>query len=482
MKSFGDQLNQFLNILSWNRRFLHASKNTILIGVVVSLGLSLVGYSTINAQLWSVYDRWLEVHETGSAELKDLSPWRNDMSMAWREDMILYDTSGVALQFYKPMSWLWVPKPHAVFPHWGIWGLIAALGVLWLICIAVPWLAYRYSASGKWTGLDASVIPCPERERIRNRSVLLMLCLLPLFFVASWYFSYDRVHSSISWETNQPRLFRLLFDSFTPRLREWVMVYAIMAIGLFSLCWIRFQRHMHSIPHDRVVEHRECCPCRKCRYPFDRSMQRCPECGTNWFAHHPAKAVMHRWHRTARLGSVLLVVTLLASTIWGVSSRDRRYKLWAWLTLRDDIFLWQDLILKPGKPVELRWGPHTLRLVGVVHQETGAIAYTIDGGGLNWLGQQESIEVDAKPVVPPGWGYVEYYLNGERDHPTGTHFYVHIMLTPSEFIAYQPEHTPARLRAWADEVKANYTVLKHELPDATQSSLPVRNTPDASSD
>lgn len=447
----------------------------------MSLSTSLILYASLNGLLWNIYTNYEQVgFHDGTTKLTELSPWRNDLAHAWSQDLMHYDNANVPDRFVHPVRWIWVPKPSSLFPHWGVGSFVIVTGVLWLICIAVSWLAYRYSASEKWTGLDVSVIPCSERERIRNRSVMLMLCLLPLFFAASWYFSYDRVHSSFNMDIAVPRSFRLLFDSFTPRIHEWIMIYAVFAIGLYVLCWVRFQRLIRSLPHDRVLACRVRCPNRRCGYPFDRSIQKCPECGLNWFAHHPGKEALRRWSLGVKLGSGLVCIMVIASVIWSVTDWDRRYRTWNWLTLRHERYLWQDLVIPPDRPVELQWDEHTVRLVLLVAdvqaspEKESFLAYSIDEMELHWYGIRHRIKFKNEWLMMGlrGWEDPKQWYKQEPGVRMAT---VPIAKTPTSLRVYEHD-LPDEIAQWVERAKMDLEQRTEEIYAQTTDMAQIDHT------
>ena len=311
---------------------------------------------------------------------------------------------------------------------------------------------------------------------------MIVLAMMPLLFALSWYTGYDRVHSSVDWETSQPRAIRLLFDYLRTRVREWVMIYAVVAVGLYILCWVRFQRMLRSIPHDRVVAGRVRCPDRRCGYPFDRSIQKCPECGINWFAHHPGRVPLRRLNIGLKLGMGLVVIMVIASVIWSVTDWDRRYRAWNWLTLRGDRYWWQDLVLPPDRPVELQWDEHTIRLVMLVAQvqeipgEQSFLAYSIDGGELHWYGVNDRIKHDDEWLMMGfrGWEDRKEWFKGVPGTKMGS---IPIAKTPTALRVYQDE-VPDEIAEWivmargdlearTDEIFArmiDMETLDHEIP------------------
>jgi hypothetical protein len=454
----------------------------ILALVICSLAIGSVVYATINGVLWA---KLLEVERTifeiGTLSMGDLSPWRNDMGMAWQEDLILYDVTGVPDQYWHIGDRVWIPRVDSTFPRWGLWGVATAVLGLWAICIVSPWIAYRTSGSSAWNGLELESVS-GARSRICLGSTMIMLAALPLLFGLSWYLSYDRVQSSIDWLSGQPRSFRLLFDSFRPRIREWVMIYAVFAAGLSFLCWFRFQCLLRSLPHDLVIAGRVRCPDRRCGYPFDRSIQKCPECGINWFAHHPGKAPLRRLSLGLKLGTGLVIIMIIASVVWNVTDWDRRYHAWNWLTLRDDHYLWQDLVLPPDRPVEVQWDEHTIRLVMLVAkvqeipEEQSFLAYSIDGGELLWHGVNDRIKHDDEWLMMGfrGWEDPRKWFKGVPGTKMGS---IPIAKTPTALRVYQHE-VPDEIAEWIDEARGEleartddlyaHTIdqgsLEHEIP------------------
>ncbi|MHA7811781.1 MAG: hypothetical protein ACX94C_00095 [Phycisphaerales bacterium] len=450
--------------------------------VTCSLAIGCVVYASINGELWA---KLLEVErtifDTGTLGIGDLSPWRNDMGMAWQEDLMLHEVTGVPDQYWQIGDRVWVPRNESAFPRCGLWGVAMAVLGLWAIGIVSPWIAYRTSGSSAWNGLELESVS-GARSRICFGSTMIMLAALPLLFGLSWYLSYDRVQSSIDWESGQPRSFRLLFDSFRPRIREWIMIYAVYTAGLCFLCWVRFQRLLRSLPHDRVIAGRVRCPDRRCGYPFDRSIQKCPECGINWFAHHPGKAPLRRLNLGLKFGAGLVVIMIIASVIWSVTDWDRRYRLWNWLTLRGDHYHWQDLVLPPDRPVEVQWDEHTIWLVMLVTQvqelpgEQSFLAYSIDGGELHWYGVSDRIKHDDEWLMMGfrGWEDRKEWFKGVPGTKMGS---IPIAKTPTALRVYQDE-VPDEIAEWivmargdlearTDEIFArmiDMETLDHEIP------------------
>lgn len=482
MKFFANYSKFYVNKPPKSRRLICINYRILCIGLlaVLSIAFSLILYSSVNGWLWAIYTNYEQVvFHDGTTKLTELSPWRNDLAHAWSEDLMLHDTAGVPDQLYQFGSWIWVPSPQALFPRWGTGGFVLVAVGLWVICVTVPRIAYQTSASPSWAGLESACLS-GVRSRVCVRSTIFVLAMMPLLFSASWYICYDRVHSSFDMDLATPRPFRLLFDSFTPRIHEWIMMFGATAIGLYALCWVRFQCFMRSLPHDRVLACRVRCPNRRCRYPFDRSIQKCPECGLNWFAHHPGKEALRRWSLGVKLGSGLVCIMVIASVIWSVTDWDRRYRTWNWLTLRHHGYHWQNLVLPVARPVELQWDEHTIRLVMLVADvqespvKVSFLAYSIDDGELLWYGANDRIK-HADEWLMMGFRGWEDRKQWYKQEPGTRMATVPLAKTPIALRVYEHD-LPDEIAQWVERAKMDLEQRTEEIYAQTTDMAQIDHT------
>ncbi len=341
---------------------------TALLAGPLAILLALVAYSSANTILWTRFLDFVAQTRQGSTKLRDLSPWSHDLASAWDNDYIQFENNTTDAPTANLPLGLTI---NADLFHQQSWPLILLLlaAAMSIAIFAVPLIATRLSASPKSTGLAKEFFQEPTtRSRlisIQSVAIFFLVLSTPLFAAASWYLTYDRIQSSFETSPGITRWARYIHNSFSPQPAEWPFLMLLPMLVAFLYVHFQSKRFIKALPQEARLKHQKHCPNRKCRYQLDPNIHTCPECGLHWKDSITKIKNTHPKISRKKLTLITLAILAIPAITLPLLTKDQRYEIHNWLTLRDDQWLIQYLYLSPFRPIRLQWGSDTVWIVTV---------------------------------------------------------------------------------------------------------------------
>lgn len=339
--------------------------------LIVALGvvLMLIVYSSLNAVLWRQYQSVTDVLWRGTQSVGDLRRGVQDRSLAWTQDVVYFDWLSVDRTLIDyPMG---VTGTVEMVDNWWV-VLTAAVGLTLLLSLAL-WMVIQRTTGPRRTGLSPAFYRLDHvragRARIARNAVWVFALALPLAGGVAWYVFYDRAQTSTALHGGF-RAVRYLFESFSPRGRDWALV-SLVGVGAASwYAWWAARRLVRGWPPAVFAPYHE--RCAGCGYSLESIGERCPECDL------PVDMLVRRvgllTPRRVALGAIAVVVLGLATgsaVVWVRYEGHVYWPVFHWVTMRGETRKFHPhLYILPNRPVMLRWDGVDVWIV-VQHREHG---------------------------------------------------------------------------------------------------------------